>query len=206
MRGLIAFLLLLPSVAVMGQDEDSLAYEEYQPIVVNHPNGATVQVLPWGSDVPSFLPSKFIVSATPAKTVWCGPPGYYLLNAAGILKIVQIKGEVGPNPPDPPDPPDPPVDPPGTIAEIVADLTKNEVSNETLAKVFIKHAGIFERTEGNTSELFADWTSDMQKAIGVGNDYGGLRPWMSKYIQENWPMSNDTVAYFFSDVAKGLRL
>lgn len=80
----------------------------YEPVLVKHAEGASVQILPWGTQVPSYLPEQHI-KRFETHTVFCAKPGAYLVVGDGDLAIVLIKGESpgpgpGPNPGPGPEP------------------------------------------------------------------------------------------------------
>lgn len=104
----------------------------YEPIVVQHESGMRVQVLPWGTSVPSFLDERY-VKRFDTHTVFAAPPGAYLVAVRGELAIVIIEG-AGPTPPPGPTPPGPtppgpqppgPTPPPGPQPDVPADEFNN---------------------------------------------------------------------------------
>lgn len=102
----------------------------YEPVVIEHDAGMRVQVLPWGTAVPSFLDERY-VKRFDTHTVFAAPPGAYLVAVRGELAIVIIEG-AGPTPPPGPQPPGPqppgptpPTPPPGPQPDVPADEFAN---------------------------------------------------------------------------------
>lgn len=102
----------------------------YEPVVVEHEAGMRVQVLPWGTAVPSFLDERY-VKRFDTHTVFAAPPGAYLVAVRGELAIVIIEG-AGPTPPPGPTPPGPqppgptpPTPPPGPSPDVPSDEFNN---------------------------------------------------------------------------------
>ena len=144
MRHSLALAFLLVSAGwLAGQDlklPDRVG--AYEPIVVEHEAGARVQVLPWGTSVPSFLDEKHIKRFAD-HTVFAAPPGAYLVAAKGELAIVIIEGSApvppgpGPQPPgpNPPGPGPTPPTPPGPQPDVPTDEFNNigQLANKTLS-------------------------------------------------------------------------
>lgn len=100
---------LLLITPIFGLDVPS-EVKEYEPVLVKHEAGTKIQVLPWGTPVPQFLDEKNLARFDD-HTVFCAPPGSYLVSGDGTLAILIIKRGNNPNPPDVPDPDDPDVPP-----------------------------------------------------------------------------------------------
>lgn len=102
---------------------DISAFDPYVPIDVSHEAGAIVQVIPWGTKVPSMLDAAHFKRPTEEVTIFCAPPGYYMLASSGQIRFLQIKGKApepdpGPDPdPDPEPGPDPEPEPDPDVPE-----------------------------------------------------------------------------------------
>lgn len=99
----------------------------YEPVLVTHESGTKVQILPWGTAVPSYLDERHIIRSE-AQTVFAAPPGAYLVVGDGALAIVLVQGggpaPPGPNPgpgPTPPPGPGPDPDPAPSPDEVPGD-------------------------------------------------------------------------------------
>ena len=116
---------LLLITPIFGLDVPS-EVKEYEPVLVKHEAGTKIQVLPWGTPVPQFLDEKNLVRFDD-HTVFCAPPGSYLVSGDGTLAILIIKRGNNPNPPDVPDPnnPDVPPSPQNDCSKIPEDRFNN---------------------------------------------------------------------------------
>lgn len=111
----LSFLLGCVAAAALGVEVPPTA-KEYEPVVLIHEANAQIQVLPWKGEIPRFLEGHFIKRPSPTITVFCAPPGAYLVFGGGAMGILIVspddaKPEPPPKEPDPPTDPDPDPDP-----------------------------------------------------------------------------------------------
>lgn len=207
---LIGLMVLGSSTYVVAQE--NAVYEHYQPIHIKHEPGVTVQVLPWGTSTPSFLAEIQIVRGD-TYTVWCAKPGFYLLNSGtGHLRIVEIKGEVEPEPdPDEPDEPDNP-EPDPDIPEDEFDnvgrranvWVKDQPQNDELAEIFSNFSREFLTSTDSINMIVDRFKNEVNSLIRDDGFYTLFRVEFSKDLNSRLPMTKQVWSDYFNAIAKGV--
>jgi len=224
MRNPVTYLALLVvlclSSAVFAIDVQSTA-NPYEPIVVQHETGTKIQILPWGTKVPEFLDQKHI-KIFESHTVFCAPPGSYLVSGDGDLKIVIIQGKT-PTPPDDEDEeedetPDPDPEPTPNVPtdrfdnlgqRIDAKANELNVQRDTrtrLSLCFRETALALEKREILLVQDAANKILECELELGIkeGETWKQVRAIYVKDGTERSPMSIETVVAWYRAVAAGL--
>lgn len=216
-------LVSLSPLAAQGLEVQPSA-KMFEPIVVTHETGTTIQILPWGTVLPKFLDEKNI-KRFEDHTVWCAPPGAYLVNGGGDLKIVIIEGNV-PTPPEPgplPPGPNPPPPPPGPgpspkvpedrfdnlgrrIDEAAAKANVQVDKRFALAEKFFEVSKKMKSMEYKTIGEASSFLEKAEDSLGVKT--GGWVEVRKVYVQDGIkrsPMSWEDATDWYSVVAVGLK-
>lgn len=210
-RLLCAVALILGSITAAFAVEVPERAKEHQPILAKHQCDTKIQIVPWGTPLPTFLDEAHIHRFAD-HTVFAGPPGAYMVMGDGQIAFVIVEAVKPPEPPKPdpdtPTPPGPspdvPADPFDNLGQRVATWAAGLEGRGSAAAVYRAAAKSLRENPSKTiDDTGADVVKGLNEAINYAS-YATLRAHINADLQARWPLSRGLMADYYDAIAAGL--